>query len=177
MNLTVKIQGQGQVTGAGEYPSGAEIVVEAKPAPLSNFKKWDDGSASPKKTIIASDDDVALIATFFMTFEDYLRSRVKFEVTDSDLAFIREQLGIPYLSDVAELSEMQKEVGYAYLLLQAATMPSETRGDKIKQGNRAYEKGSTTFLTTDRLQMRKIAEDILAKYGLKIKEIDPNYRW
>ena len=177
MRLLVNIVGDGVVTGAGEYLLGEIASLVAKPAPPSNFSHWEDGSTNDLRSLVAGEDDITVTAYFVLTIEDYLRGRVRFEVTDENLASVRLAVNIPYQADVTTLSERDRDVAYARLLIQATTMPSVIRGDEIRQGNRAFKQGGSTLLTTDRDRLRAEADEILRRYGLIGTDVDPNSRW
>jgi hypothetical protein len=59
--------GGGTVTGAGLYAPGAKVTLTAKPLRDFTFLQWEDGSQSPKRTLVLNDPVVVVQAVFKRT--------------------------------------------------------------------------------------------------------------
>ena len=63
-SLSVSIEGEGTVTGAGEYKSGTPATLTATPASGYTFTQWSDGNTDNPRDVIVTGD-----ATFTAVFE------------------------------------------------------------------------------------------------------------
>ena len=61
--VNVEIEGEGSVTGTGDYHIGDTAVLRAVPDAGHSFVGWDDGVTDAERTIVV-EDSVWLTATF-----------------------------------------------------------------------------------------------------------------
>ena len=74
-SLSVSVEGEGTVTGAGEYKSGTTATLTATPASGYSFSQWSDGKTDNPRTITMTQDMTfaAVFAknTFIVSFFNY----------------------------------------------------------------------------------------------------------
>lgn len=169
MELVVKIEGEGNVIGAGTYNVGDLASVTATPSDGWLFKQFNNGDKiikdNPYDLTIDKNEDIIITATFYYTIEEYLRGMVAFEVPDSTFASIRVYRGIQKGQDFNELSERIIELCYADLLLWASTSPSSITGAKESDGGWSHSEESRTLSITDKKELRAQANAIYKKYN------------
>lgn len=100
-----------------------------------------------------------------VAIEDYLKGMVGFEVTTSTLNSIRINREIAKGADVAELSNKDKDLAYADLLMWASTNPSSYTGSKQSDGGWTQTEASKTLNASDKKSFRSMAMDIYKRYG------------
>ena len=74
-SLSVSVEGEGTVTGAGEYTNGTTAILTATPASGYTFSQWSDGNTDNPRTITMT-QDMTLTAvfvknTFLVSFVNY----------------------------------------------------------------------------------------------------------
>ena len=84
MILSVNIIGNGNVSGGGSYASGSAVTLTATPSSGWTFKDFViDGAsyASNPYSLTVGASDLSVSATFYVSFEDYLKGILAFDIT------------------------------------------------------------------------------------------------
>ena len=165
MKVSVEIQGDGIVTGAGEHGQGDTVTLRATESSFSHFLLDDEVITTNPYVFDAPDLNVSLIAVFIVTIESYLRASVGFEISDAALMKIRVDRGIALGTDVTKMSTMLKELSYADCLMYGVNSPSQIQGAKEGDFGWSHQAGSSTLSITDKRLMREQANVIYRKYG------------
>lgn len=169
MNLIVKIEGEGSVTGAGTYETGSTATVVATPSDGWLFKQFKNGDNiikdNPYNIPIEKNEDITIVAIFYYTIEEYLKGMVAFDVPDSALKSIRLYRRVTKGEDFNDLSSQVIELCYADLLLWVSTSPSSITGAKESDDGWSHNEESRTLSTTDKKELRTQANAIYKKYN------------
>lgn len=169
MEVKVDIEGNGSVTGDGTYETGTQVSISAIPDESNSFKCFRDGENTITDNpyiFIAGDDAVKEVtAVFYVSFEDYLRGQVAFDIPDSALNSIRINRKITKGEDVSELSSRTLRLAYADVLYWAGTMPSNITAAKDSDGGWSHQDEAKTLSITDKEGLRKEASNIYRQYG------------
>lgn len=168
MALEINIKGEGKVD---KVVVGNTATLTATAESSWTFKNYTIGSemvtTNPYSFTLTGTDEV--LATFYVTIEDYLRGLVAFDVPDSALNSIRVFRNISKGADVVELSQRQKDLAYADLLMWASSNPSSYTGEKQSDGGWSQTGASKTLTATDKRRFEDQARSIYKQYG------DPRY--
>ncbi len=168
MDVSVEIQGDGIVTGAGEHSMGDVVTLSATESSFNHFLLDNKVITTNPYIFDAPDSDVSLIAVFIVTIESYLRASVGFEISDAALMKIRVDRGIALGTDATKMDVMTKELAYADLLMIGVNAPSQIQGAKDSDNGWSHQSGSSTLSITDKRLMREQANAIYRKYGTEV---------
>lgn len=100
-----------------------------------------------------------------MTIEEYLKGRVGFDITDQAISTILLDREINAGAEVGDLTQKQKDLAYADMLMWGATRPSSYTGSKDSDGGWSRTEASSTLLKSDKERFAAIANEIYIKYN------------
>lgn len=168
MALEINIKGEGQVDKVVVDNTATLTAIAESSWTFKNYTIGSDTvTINPYSFILTGTDEV--LATFYVTIEDYLRGLVAFDVPDSALNSIRVFRSIARGADIEELSQRQKDLAYADLLMWASSNPSSYTGSKQSDGGWSQTEASRTLTVTDKRRFEDQARSIYKQYG------DPRY--
>lgn len=163
MAIQIDIKGEGRVE---KLEDNNRVILTALPSDAWSFKYFSISGAQKTDNPIEVDktiEDVEVI--FYVSIEDYLKGMVGFDVPTSTINSIRINREITKGSDVAELSDKDKDLAYADLLMWASTNPSSYTGSKQSDGGWTQTEASKTLNASDKKSFRSMAMDIYKRYG------------
>ena len=163
MAIQIDIKGEGRVEKLEDNNS---VILTALPSDAWSFKYFSISGVQKTDNPIEVDktiEDVEVI--FYVSIEDYLKGMVGFDVPTSTINSIRINREITKGSDVAELSDKDKDLAYADLLMWASTNPSSYTGSKQSDGGWTQTEASKTLNASDKKSFRSMAMDIYKRYG------------
>lgn len=99
------------------------------------------------------------------TIEEYLRSKVGFEVPDSTLSSILLDRAIPEGAGAESVPVKDRELCRADLLMWGTTNPTSYAGVKEADGGWSHTEGSKTISVSDKKRWEATANSIYAKYN------------
>lgn len=168
MALTITIKGSGTVD---KVVDGISITLTATPNNEWSFKYFLIGSDTVTDNPYTSDfiDIAEVIATFYMSIESYLKGKIGFVITDSAISAILTDRGIEANADINDLTEKQRELLYADVLIWGATLPTTYSGAKDSDGGWTHTGETSTIQQGDKTRFENIANAIYAKYNDKRK--------
>lgn len=114
---------------------------------------------------IDNPDDKHIVAVFYQSIESYLKGKAGFEITDEALDSIFIDRNIDSYSDVHDLTQKEKDLLYADVLMWGSTLPSSYTGEKESDGGWSHTSSSKTLLKSDKERFAELAKDIYAKYN------------
>lgn len=164
MALTITIKGNGTVD---KVVDGNTTTLTAKPSEGWNFKYYKIGSDEIKDNPYSFEavGEVEVLAAFYMSIVSYLKGKVGFDVPDATLNAILSDRGIDANTDIVELTEKQRDLLYADVLIWGATLPTTYSGVKESDGGWSHTEGSSTIQSADKKRFESIANDIYLKYN------------
>lgn len=164
MALTITIKGNGTVDKVVDENS---TTLTAKPSEGWNFKYFQIGSDEIKDNPYSFDavGEEEVLATFYMSIVSYLKGKVGFEISDSALNAILADRGTDSTTDISDITEKQRELLYADVLMWGATLPTTYSGAKESDGGWSHTEGSSTIQAADKKRFESIANDIYSKYN------------
>lgn len=163
MAIQIDIKGEGRVE---KLEDNNRVILTALPSDAWSFKYFSISGVQKTDNPIEVDktiEDVEVI--FYVSIEDYLKGMVGFDVPASTINSIRINREITKGSDVAELSDKDKDLAYADLLMWASTNPSSYTGSKQSDGGWTQTEASKTLNASDKKSFRSMAMDIYKRYG------------
>ena len=163
MAIQIDIKGEGRVE---KLEDNNRVILTALPSDAWSFKYFSISGVQKTDNPIEVDktiEDVEVI--FYVSIEDYLKGMVGFDVPASTINSIRINRKITKGSDVAELSDKDKDLAYADLLMWASTNPSSYTGSKQSDGGWTQTEASKTLNASDKKSFRSMAMDIYKRYG------------
>ncbi len=168
MILSVNIIGNGNVSGGGSYASGSAVTLTATPSSGWTFKDFViDGAsyASNPYSLTVGASDLSVSATFYVSFEDYLKGILAFDITEQALNSIRIKRNIDFGTDVKTLIIRTIELAQADALMWYATLPSSKTGAKDSDGGWSHQEATVSISSEDRKAFRSQAMAIYRKWG------------
>lgn len=163
MAIQIDIKGEGRVEKLEDNNS---VILTALPSDAWSFKYFSISGVQKTDNPIEVDktiEDIEVI--FYVSIEDYLKGMVGFDVPASTINSIRINREIAKGADVAELSDKDKDLAYADLLMWASTNPSSYTGSKQSDGGWTQTEASKTLNASDKKSFRSMAMDIYKRYG------------
>ena len=163
MAIQIDIKGEGRVE---KLEDNNRVILTALPSDAWSFKYFSISGVQKTGNPIEVDktiEDVEVI--FYVSIEDYLKGMVGFDVPASTINSIRINREITKGSDVVELSDKDKDLAYADLLMWASTNPSSYTGSKQSDGGWTQTEASKTLNASDKKSFRSMAMDIYKRYG------------
>lgn len=163
MAIQIDIKGEGRVE---KLEDNNRVILTALPSDAWSFKYFSISGVQKTDNPIEVDktiEDAEVI--FYVSIEDYLKGMVGFDVPASTINSIRINREITKGSDVAELSDKDKDLAYADLLMWASTNPSSYTGSKQSDGGWTQTEASKTLNASDKKSFRSMAMDIYKRYG------------
>lgn len=163
MAIQIDIKGEGRVE---KLEDNNRVILTALPSDAWSFKYFSISGVQKTDNPIEVDktiEDVEVI--FYVSIEDYLKGMVGFDVPASTINSIRINREITKGSDVVELSDKDKDLAYADLLMWASTNPSSYTGSKQSDGGWTQTEASKTLNASDKKSFRSMAMDIYKRYG------------
>lgn len=163
MAIQIDIKGEGRVE---KLEDNNRVILTALPSDAWSFKYFSISGVQKTDNPIEVDktiEDVEVI--FYVSIEDYLKGMVGFDVPVSTINSIRINREITKGSDVVELSDKDKDLAYADLLMWASTNPSSYTGSKQSDGGWTQTEASKTLNASDKKSFRSMAMDIYKRYG------------
>ena len=163
MAIQIDIKGEGRVE---KLEDNNRVILTALPSDAWSFKYFSISGVQKTDNPIEVDktiEDVEVI--FYVSIEDYLKGMVGFDVPASTINSIRINRKITKGSDVVELSDKDKDLAYADLLMWASTNPSSYTGSKQSDGGWTQTEASKTLNASDKKSFRSMAMDIYKRYG------------
>ena len=163
MAIQIDIKGEGRVE---KLEDNNRVILTALPSDAWSFKYFSISGVQKTDNPIEVDktiEDVEVV--FYVSIEDYLKGMVGFDVPTSTINSIRINREITKGSDVAELSDKDKDLAYADLLMWASTNPSSYTGSKQSDGGWTQTEASKTLNASDKKSFRSMAMDIYKRYG------------
>lgn len=179
MQININIIGEGTVTGGGEYLLGDTITLSAIPMEGIKFGYFirylhGEGYVNQKKTYIPiltfeidEESDISFDAYFYMDMRSFLTSDYEFDIKDSALVKTASNRQFRLSDDSNTVSERQKDLATADLLIIVCNTPSMIQGKTEKAGNWSETQGSRTLSITDKKDMRDRANMLYSKWGEK----------
>lgn len=111
--------------------------------------------------------------TTVLTAEDYIRSYLpNANVNDTTMQSVLTDAGIPAGTAADNLSERQKDLGLAYLIIRIAFNPITSQSVTDKDGDWEHSEGSEQWSKSQLQQFLILARDLLKKYGLTDQRIE-----
>ena len=163
MTIQIDIKGEGRVE---KLEDNKNIILTALPFDAWSFKHFIiDGVEETNNPLKVDKTTEGIEAIFYVAIEDYLKGMVGFEITASTLNAIHINREIAKGADVAELSNKDKDLAYADLLMWASTNPSSYTGSKQSDGGWTQTEASKTLNASDKKSFRSMAMDIYKRYG------------
>lgn len=163
MAIQIDIKGEGRVEKLEDNNS---VILTALPSDAWSFKYFSISGVQKTDNPIEVDKTIEDVeAIFYVSIEDYLKGMVGFDVPTSTINSIRINREITKGSDVAELSDKDKDLAYADLLMWASTNPSSYTGSKQSDGGWTQTEASKTLNASDKKSFRSMAMDIYKRYG------------
>lgn len=163
MAIQIDIKGEGRVE---KLEDNGKIILTALPSDAWSFKHFIiDEVAKTDNPVVVSKTTNTVEAIFYVAIEDYLKGMVGFDVAEPTLNSIRINRNIKKGSDISELSEKDKDLAYADLLMWASTNPSSYTGSKSSDGGWTQTEASKTLTVSDKKSFRDMAMDIYKRYG------------
>lgn len=163
MAIQIDIKGEGRVE---KLEDNNRVILTALPSDAWSFKYFSISGVQKTDNPIEVDKTIEDVeAIFYVSIEDYLKGMVGFDVPTSTINSIRINREITKGSDVAELSDKDKDLAYADLLMWASTNPSSYTGSKQSDGGWTQTEASKTLNASDKKSFRSMAMDIYKRYG------------
>lgn len=163
MAIQIDIKGEGRVE---KLEDNNRVILTALPSDAWSFKYFSISGVQKTDNPIEVDKTIEDVeAIFYVAIEDYLKGMVGFDVPTSTINSIRINREITKGSDVAELSDKDKDLAYADLLMWASTNPSSYTGSKQSDGGWTQTEASKTLNASDKKSFRSMAMDIYKRYG------------
>lgn len=163
MNVSIRIEGHGKVE---KELTDCSVTLTAIPDESWAFKYFVYGGekicANPCTLEVS--EDLLLTVVFYVPIEDYLRGLVGFDVTEPALNSIRIFRNVTKGCDVAELSDREKELLYADLLMWGASSPTSYTGSRESDGGWMRTEAGKTISVTDKKRFENTAKSIYKKY-------------
>ena len=113
------------------------------------------------------------------TAEDYILGfSPNANVSESTIKGILIDAGIEAGTPATELTEKQKDLAYAYLLIRLAFNPVRSQRVTDKDGDWEHSEGSEEWSRSQLMQFLILARDLLAKWGIKDARVESLvHRW
>lgn len=172
MQIKVTIKGEGSVNGDGQYQIGDTATITSIPdsgMKFGYFQRGEQKIYSTNYTIkIESEDDIEVIAYFYMTMRDYLTADFEYAIKDSALSKIASKRGFRLSddsNDPGKVTEKQKALAEADILITICNSPSTIQGRSEKAGNWSETEGSRTLSINDKKRLEDRAKSIYAEWG------------
>ena len=163
MAIQIDIKGEGRVE---KLEDNNRVILTALPSDAWSFKYFSISGVQKTDNPIEVDKTIEDVeAIFYVSIEDYLKGMVGFDVPTSTINSIRINREITKGSDVVELSDKDKDLAYADLLMWASTNPSRYTGSKQSDGGWTQTEASKTLNASDKKSFRSMAMDIYKRYG------------
>ena len=163
MAIQIDIKGEGRVE---KLEDNNRVILTALPSDAWSFKYFSISGVQKTDNPIEVDKTIEDVeAIFYVSIEDYLKGMVGFDVPTSTINSIRINREITKGSDVAELSDKDKDLAYADLLMWASTNPSSYTGSKQSDGGWTQTEASKTLNASDKKSFRSMSMDIYKRYG------------
>lgn len=182
MFININIIGEGTVTGEGEYHVGDTANLSAVPLEGMHFghyarygivedKEIEEVITDPNLTIlIESDTDIDMDAYFYMDMRTFLTADYEFDIKSTALVKVANNRAFKLSDDSNEVSEKQRDLATADLLIIVTNTPSMIQGKTEKAGNWSETQGSRTLSITDKKDMRDRANALYAKWGESVNK-------
>lgn len=168
MTLSVNINGNGTVDGGSSYVSGTIAVLNAVPNTGWKFKYYQiNGSTYTDNpySLTVGTEDITVIAVFYVSFEDYIKGLLGFEISDLALNTIRIKRSIDYAADVSTLSTRTLELAEADAIKWYVSSPSNFTGSKDSDGGWSHQDSSSSLSESDRKLLMNRATMLYSKWG------------
>ena len=118
-------------------------------------------------------------AIIIITAEDYIKSiSPNANVSESAVKGILIDAGIEAGTPAAELSEKQKDLALAYLLIRISFNPIMSQKVTDKDGDWEHSEGSEQWSKSQLMQFLILARDLLSKWGItdpRVESIAPKW--
>ena len=168
MTLSVNIEGNGTVEGGVNYVSGSIAILNAIPNIGWSFKCYQINGITytdnPYSMTVGA-EDVSITAVFYVSFEDYIKGLLGFEISDLALNTIRIKRGIDYAADVSILSIRTLELAEADAIKWYVSSPTNFTGSKDSDGGWSHQDASSSLSESDRKLLMNRASMLYAKWG------------
>jgi hypothetical protein len=113
------------------------------------------------------------IQAITITAEEYVKSiSPNASVSESTIQGILIDAGIEAGTPAAELTERQKDLALAYLLIRIAFNPIQSQRVTDKDGDWEHTEGSEQWSKSQLMQYLILARDLLAKWGISDARIE-----
>ena len=99
--------------------------------------------------------------------EDYLKDLTAFTITDGAVENVLLTVGVESGTDVESLTVKQKDLCTAYTYLWCATTPTISGSVEDADSGWSHREGGMQYSAYDKRLLRRMALDILAKYGIR----------
>lgn len=185
MLININIIGEGTVTGGGEYRKGDTATLSAIPLEGMQFGYFTrysevegevkkENSYNPILTLTIDEEiDIDFDAYFYMDMRTYLTADYEFDIKNTALvkiAGIRKFKLSDDSNDPDKVTDKQKDLATADLLMIVCNTPSMIQGKSEKAGNWSETQGSRTLSITDKKEMRDRANLLYDNWGKKPKK-------
>ncbi len=167
MNVSVDIKGGGNVSGSGIYNSGSNVTLVAEPVEGCSFMGFylNGERYNTPYSFIAGASDIVIEAVFYVTFENYIKGKLSFPITELALNSIRTKRGISFGADVITINTRTLELSEADAIMWYVTSSSSVSGEKDSDGGWSHQEASYSLSTSDRNTLKNMALSIYRKWG------------
>lgn len=168
MTLNVNISGNGTVEGGVNYTSGSIAILNAIPNVGWSFKCFQiNGSTYTDNpySLTVGTEDITATAVFYVSFEDYIKGLLGFEISELALNTIRIKRGIDYATDVSTLSIRVLELSEADAIKWYVSSPTNYTGSKDSDGGWSHQDASSSLSESDRKSLMNRASMLYSKWG------------
>lgn len=160
MEIVIDIIGEGKVEKVADSNAATLTAIPNESWTFKHFLIGNTPNAENPLSVTVTE----VTAVFYISIEDYLKGLVGFDVTESVLNSIRIYREIKKGTDVAELSNKEKDLLYADLLMWASTSPTSYTGTKEADGGWSKTEANKTISVTDKKRFENLAMSIYKKY-------------
>lgn len=169
MQIIVTIKGEGSVSGEGQYHIGDTATLTAVPSDGMKFGYFllgDKKIYGENYTVrITEEEDVEIEAYFYMTMREFLTADFEYSIKPASLSKIASKRGFRLSDDSNEVTEKQKALSEADILITICNSPSMIQGKTSKAGNWSQSEGSKTLSINDKKRLEDRAKSIYAEWG------------
>lgn len=168
MLVSLDIIGNGTVKGGGVHPTGAPVTLTANPLEGWAFGKYiidDKFIVDNPYTFNAPDHDVIIGVVFYVTVREYLRGLVDNNIPDRTLVSMGIDRNIDMNADSTILTQQQKDLLYADLLIWKTTSLTSYQGEIDSDGGWSHQGERTSLSDQDRKYLERQAMSIYRRYN------------
>ena len=171
MEIRFNIQGEGKVEVEGNIRKGNSVTLHATPVEPMRFGYYQIGDMKIMQPIyvyqITSDEDVEIIANFYLPMEEYLKALFDYDIKKSTLLVAASNHKFSLYDDEQTVSQEKKDLAQSDILYAICTSPSTIQGRSEKVGDWQSTAETRGLTATDKKDMRSLANYLREKWGKK----------